>query len=233
MEEDSQVISRGTSVKSKKIFGIKFVALTEFHIKDGLRIEFKYPENESLEPDLSDQFLANSSIPDGAHFHQTDQSYLILPIKNKNNKIKKYYGISFCRNKADKSVKRGAIQKSLLLVSKYPHFHIFEQAAYELLESLIDSQENAFELLIKFYNQFVDEKNLQVISGIDKSYYRTDISIFTHVYHINVPLSYPPDHFDSVSLLTLLLTFRVFLFFPLLPSPSFFSFLPSHSTLLP
>ena len=194
-----------TYVGEDNVFGVQMVAFVDFDIIDGTNMGFRYPSDVNL--GFSLQHLANCSLPDGAHCHQTDQSYIIIPSEDGPK-----YAIAFFRNKSDKDANRGAIQRALLIVSSFPHMHLFEQPAYELLEySITDSDSETPELLLKrLYTAFKkDKKDIFTTSGLENSTHNTSVTVFTHPHNISVPTYYPPGHFNGISLLQLVLTLRV------------------------
>jgi len=56
----------------------------------------KYPDFKLEEYD--DQYLANCCLPDRAHLHDEDWTYLILPVKNKKTQQPYFlYGMGYFR----------------------------------------------------------------------------------------------------------------------------------------
>ena len=189
------------------VLGVTFVALIEFEIKKGAQITDKFPANFTFEPNFSEQFLADNCLPDGAHFHEREQTFLVLPISE--NKI--FYGISFFRNKANKSVARGAIQKSLLIVSTLPHFHLFENVAYAILEKMIDQPQKTSKYLQKLFASFGNvEDHYSKYPQLNSSFYQVSLKLYKEIFNLPVPSSYQPNCFYKISLIHLIKTFGVF-----------------------
>ena len=188
------------------VLGVELVAFVDFHIYDGTKLSSIYPEDANLEPEFSLQHLANCSLPDGAHLHLTDQSYLVLPTKSG---IK--YGIAFFLNKSDSGVCRGAIQRALLVVSSLPHFHLFEEPSYKLLEySTTNCKESPIELLKLLYNCFkIPPEKVITTTGLDQTRHHITVNLFKDSYRLKVPADYQPGQFDGVSLLDLVKTLGV------------------------
>ena len=92
-------------------------------------------------------------MPDGGHIHREDRTFLVLKnikVDNTNSANKKakkqkkkkkedgneqtssvesetrtLYGVGYFLSKNDSTVKRGAIQKALLILSYHPYFELF------------------------------------------------------------------------------------------------------------
>ena len=134
----------------------------------GNTLTHRYPQFKLDEYD--DEYLGNCCLPDGGHIHSEDRTFLILHIKKKiKTKVKDkkkrrkdskkdepqtesqgddesveveeiLYGVSFFMSRHDKTVKRGAIQKSILLLSSQPHFELFYHPAKATLERYLDDK---------------------------------------------------------------------------------------------
>jgi hypothetical protein len=75
------------------------------------------------------------SLPDGGHLYEEDSTFIVLesppPELYKSKKTEEtsdspLYGMVFFRNKKDNTVKRGAVQKSILLFCFKPLFTVFD-----------------------------------------------------------------------------------------------------------
>lgn len=129
--------------------------ILEFDIDKGNSLTSTYPSDYDWSH-FREKNIADMCLPDGAHIHEMDWTYLLLhstkkpsvpqkkPLVDKRRSINTaidpealknleheetieeepqiYFGLAFFKNKSDKTVKRGAVQKSLLIVSKTPHF---------------------------------------------------------------------------------------------------------------
>lgn len=188
------------------IMGVEMVAFIDFDIVNGTQLSHQFPLGVEFSP-FSSQFLADCSLPDGAHLHQTDQSYIIM--ETEDSPIK--YGIAFFRNKSDKSASRGAIQKALLVISKYPHFHLFEQVAYEVIEvSMTLPQTEMDELLFKLYNALkIKPEKVITTTGLDKASHHVEVCVFDYKHKLSVPATYSPLQYNGTSLKFLLSRLKV------------------------
>lgn len=108
----------------------------EFDILKGNTLSTVYPpEASDIQEKYKDRCIADLCLPDGAHEYEEDITHIFVPypsddqhanngpIENPNEML---YGMVLFRNKRDKSVKRGAIQKSLLLLATKPLFSVWE-----------------------------------------------------------------------------------------------------------
>ena len=191
---------------------VEMVAFVDFDIVNGTHLSAKYPLETTFADPFTDQFLADCALPDGGHVHQTDQSYLIIIGPDQPPR----YGIAFFRNKSDKQVDRGAVQRALLVVSRQPFFHLFEQSAYELLEYSIDPPEDETEpsslpcLLSRYFRGILIEPDtVSTTSGIDNTQHHAQVRIFDHTHKLIVPEQYGLSRFDSVSLIRLIMELGV------------------------
>ena len=120
-------------------------------------------------------------MPDGGHIHREDRTFLVLKnikVDNTNSANKKakkqkkkkkedgneqtssvesetrtLYGVGYFLSKNDSTVKRGAIQKALLILSYHPYFELFSLPAKATLERYLSdksSKEGKY-LLKNFY----------------------------------------------------------------------------------
>eukprot|EP00736_Rhodelphis_marinus_P002880 Rmarinus@m.5798 len=152
------------------------VSIAEFDIDIGNTLTIRYPDFELEEYDY--QSLANLCLPDGAHLHTEDISYLLLHVTPKASKkggiLSRFsgknekdgatesasptsdaatsgdmahdqedgkvilYGIALFRNKKDDTVRRGAIQKSMLLLSQRPYLNLYEEVLRKAMVRFMD-----------------------------------------------------------------------------------------------
>lgn len=182
-------------INTDDVLGVEMVGFIDFDIINGTQMSHQYPIDADF-GSFTSQFLANCSLPDGAHLHQTDQSYMVIPSEDKT-----YYGIAFFRNKSDKSATRGAIQRALIIISRQPHFHLFEQPAYEVIEASMETaKEDMAALLLKFYNSLkINPEKVVTTTGLDKTSHHAELCVFDYKHKLSIPNSYPPLQFDSTS----------------------------------
>jgi hypothetical protein len=114
------------------------VCIAEFDILKGNTLSYIYPPERDIQteysiPDESVPYsvnLADMCLPDGAHVYEEDQTYMFLPVKGTRMRNileltegqNTVYGLVLFRNKRDSTVKRGAIQKSIVLLASQPYF---------------------------------------------------------------------------------------------------------------
>lgn len=216
---------------------IIFIILLEFDIDKGNTISSTYPNNYNWDQ-FKEKNIADLCLPDGAHIHSEDWTYILLHAKSlnsnntsvtpkKNTKDKRlsltsnitnietdslfrlysnqelnddtpteewevYYGISIFKNKADKTVKRGAVQKSILLISKQPYFSLYEP----ILKHCIN-----------YYFEHKPKNFLKVIYDTLKRA-TTSVTLFDKTFPLEYK-SYNEDEFDSTSLIQLIQRFGV------------------------
>jgi hypothetical protein len=142
-----------------------FSAVTEFDIDKGNTLSAVFPSEYDFRQ-FSQTNIADLCLPDGAHIHTEDWTYLFLhknsgdtsikspsastspsgqpdaPISAKSrsqlaNPVDIVYGIAFFKKKADSSVKRGAIQKSVLFLSTKPCYALFEPLVRATVDQLL------------------------------------------------------------------------------------------------
>lgn len=174
------------------------ISIAEFEKTLGNTLVVKYPDFKLDEYD--DQYLANCCLPDRAHLHDEDWTFLILP--NAKNK-KTLYGMGYFRNFRDATVRRGAVQKALLLLSTQPYFSVFKP----LLQATIE----------KYYRETKDGKEAKA-DHIFKALYETvnyhltqkilPINLWGESYAVNIPVL-GEDQFEGASLVELVGRFNV------------------------
>lgn len=93
------------------------------------------PEHAGIQETYKERYLADLCLPDGAHEYEEDITHIFVPYptddsERNNGPIESagdiLYGMALFRNKRDPSVKRGAIQKALVLFCTKPFFSVFE-----------------------------------------------------------------------------------------------------------
>lgn len=94
------------------------LSIAEFELKIGNTLSHRHPEFEI--PGYDDTFLADCCLPDGAHLVEEDYTAIILEPKGGPDTI--LYGLGFFANVRDSTVKRGAIQRALLIILRQPYF---------------------------------------------------------------------------------------------------------------
>jgi len=118
------------------------VAIAEFDIDAGNTLSYIYPKNFDLKGrGLAKNEIADKCLPDGAHIHQEDWTMLFLDWPDDKGKIQKIYGMAMFKNKPDASVKRGAIQKSMVAFAKVPMFDVLQNVLREGVSRFIDSEQ--------------------------------------------------------------------------------------------
>lgn len=95
-----------------------------------------YPAEIDLQAQYKDKNIADLCLPDGAHEYEEDVTFVFLPAlaqqiepdveKPANLEDERLFGMVLFRNKRDAKVKRGAIQKSIVLLSFSPYFSVWE-----------------------------------------------------------------------------------------------------------
>lgn len=106
---------------------IHSVAVGEFHLTQGSRIEAIYPMSVSYK---RPEYLANLCFPEGAHLHEEDWTYIILHDEyydQSNSSYMPLYGIGFYGRKLDPNSTRNAVQRALLILSFKPYFHLYRK----------------------------------------------------------------------------------------------------------
>lgn len=186
------------------VLGVEMVAFVDFEIYKGTIMSARFPTNVEFQP-YSLQFLANCSLPDGAHLHETDQSYTLMNIERGTR-----YGISFFKSTPDKSVSRGAVQRSIVIVSKLPHLHLFEKLAYETLDYSVQNHqasnnlESLTEILSQFYSALkIDKSKVITTSGLESTSHHVEYTNYQKTHKFTIPATYHPCVFNGASLLFL------------------------------
>lgn len=101
------------------------VSVAEFDIDVGNTFTVRYPESFDFAPHTP-QSLANLCLPDGAHLREEDWTFLNIMLDLGNPaEPTRAFGVGFYKNVKDPSVRRGYVQKSLLLLSTEPLFNVY------------------------------------------------------------------------------------------------------------
>ena len=178
-----------------------FVCL-EFDIDVGNTLTHRYPPF-SLEK-YDDEYLGNCCLPDGGHIHQQDRTFLILhvkpssleprklkKVKSKRKKLnnepleeegesKVLFGVGYFICRKDPTVKRGAIQKSMLILSYQPYFEVFHLPAIATLERYLDDKscKEGKSLLKNFF---------EAVQNMEKTQ-NYQLQLYNETYPINIPI---------------------------------------------
>eukprot|EP01122_Echinamoeba_exundans_P012152 TRINITY_DN5024_c0_g3_i1.p1 TRINITY_DN5024_c0_g3~~TRINITY_DN5024_c0_g3_i1.p1 ORF type:complete len:1078 (+),score=213.78 TRINITY_DN5024_c0_g3_i1:245-3478(+) len=219
-------------------FPILVFAVVEFDIDKGNTIGVSYPSEFDWEQ-FECGHVADLCLPDGAHIHTCDHTYLFLHPKRvlTNGKPNEAtpstaaagmtYGISLFKKRVDKTVKRGAVQRAALILSSIPAFDSLEPIARALVDLVLESPDKAtlkkaFESLRKSWEHPAASRH---ISFLDQSIpaSTTWIASQTHQSNTSTSLSMiiPPqeDAHEGASLSELVQRFGVdtmFLWYTLL-----------------
>eukprot|EP01125_Pyxidicula_operculata_P020916 TRINITY_DN786_c0_g2_i1.p1 TRINITY_DN786_c0_g2~~TRINITY_DN786_c0_g2_i1.p1 ORF type:complete len:1085 (+),score=296.57 TRINITY_DN786_c0_g2_i1:20-3274(+) len=123
------------------------VAIAEFDIDEGNTLSVIYPKNFDLEGrGLEKNQIADKCLPDGAHIHQEDCTFLFIDIpdvkkESSESNITKAYAMAMFKNKPDSTVRRGAIQKSMVAFTRIPIFDILQPILREGVSRYIESEQ--------------------------------------------------------------------------------------------
>eukprot|EP01104_Vermistella_antarctica_P014200 TRINITY_DN4428_c0_g5_i1.p1 TRINITY_DN4428_c0_g5~~TRINITY_DN4428_c0_g5_i1.p1 ORF type:complete len:648 (-),score=154.01 TRINITY_DN4428_c0_g5_i1:9-1952(-) len=99
------------------------ISIAEFDIDEGNTLSVTYPLAVDFGP-LNNK-LADLCLPDGAHYHTEDWVYVFLWDYDVDHPA--LYGMAFFASVRDEKYKRGAVQRSVLLLSTQPYFHFYEE----------------------------------------------------------------------------------------------------------
>lgn len=147
-EDNRWNIKNKRSNKAEQL--IDYIVLAEFDIDTGSTVRYQYPNDI---PGYKPDWFAEHMLPEGAHNREQDWTYMLL---NRNEKQldeffwispnqesiqtvddpskRLLYGINLVFNKADSSVRRGAIVKSIAIFSRYHFVEIFREPLLITLE---------------------------------------------------------------------------------------------------
>jgi len=198
------------------------VSFAEFDIDVGNTLTHRYPQFTLAEYD--DEYLGNCCLPDGGHIHREDRTFLVLQVrqktkvtkKSKKNKQKKkedgdeestekeqlrtLYGVAYFVSRTDSTVKRGALQKSILVLSYHPYFDLYYLPAKATLERYLDDKtgKDGKNLLKNFYES---------VQAMEKTQ-NFQLNLYGEQYPINIPVL-EEDQFEGASLVELINHFGV------------------------
>jgi hypothetical protein len=142
-----------------------FSDCTEFDIDKGNTLSSVFPSDFDFKQ-FAQTNIADLCLPDGAHIHTEDWTYLFLHKNSTSATVKAsstpnlptssseaslgaksrspetatvdiIYGIAFYKKKADSSVKRGAIQKSVLFLLTKPAYALVEPMMRATVDQLL------------------------------------------------------------------------------------------------
>ncbi|KAL0481302.1 hypothetical protein AKO1_012751 [Acrasis kona] len=189
------------------------VCIAEFDILKGNTLSHTYPPHRDVQELYSNADhellaplnIADMCLPDGAHVYEEDQTYMILPVKGVEmrkelelTESQKYiYGCILFRNKKDSTVKRGAIQKSILLLSSQPYFTMWDGMMRNTINRVINKIEEPDKALMQLYSALSNEK---AIAGLQ-------MELWGDKYPMKVPIL-AVDHFAGASLIQLVKYFK-------------------------
>eukprot|EP00164_Ancoracysta_twista_P009030 GFYU01013230.1.p1 GENE.GFYU01013230.1~~GFYU01013230.1.p1 ORF type:complete len:828 (-),score=191.80 GFYU01013230.1:101-2584(-) len=181
------------------------VAIAEFEIKIGNTLTATYPSKFALK-NYDYEMLGNLALPDGGHIHDEDWTYHVLhcepeevadcetvsAMPSQSSEGKKFlYGIGFFRNVKDASVKRGAVQKALLLLATQPYYKLFKPLMRAAMIQYMDHKDkNAMKLLYDTLNKPANK-----------------VTLFNQEFILNTPVL-KEDQFDGASLVQLVSLFK-------------------------
>lgn len=175
-------------LREKFIFS---VSIAEFDITTGNTLSVKHPD---FKLKYDDEYLANTCLPDGAHIHKEDWVYLTLEFEDDDGKPFFLYGLGFFRNVRDPSVPRGAIQKSMLILSYQPYFSIFLPLCRAALTRYMDTNDK--NVLKQLYTALNTNVNKQM-----------QINLWGEDFPLNIPVV-KEDQYAGISLVELVKIFK-------------------------
>ncbi|CAI2725470.1 unnamed protein product [Schistosoma spindalis] len=174
---------------------ILHLVLIGFHHRKGSVVELVYP---SLSHDSSDpthlphpwRHLPALAIADGAHNYTKDCTYFSLPSMEKEDDT--VFGIA-CYRQADSAsyvqpnpeITRNTVQKSLVVLSRFPLFSFIAHHLTTIIDNLFKSKGFTPESLQNSYEQlshFVDNVLGDPVSYQDALFYNLSASNFVRVY---------------------------------------------------
>ena len=90
------------------------------------------------------------------------------------------YGVAYFISRTDSTVKRGAIQKSILILSYHPYFNLFYKPAKAILERYLDDKscKEGKTLLKTFY---------EAVQAVEKTQ-NYQLQLYGETYPINIPI---------------------------------------------
>ncbi|KAJ6237187.1 arf3-interacting protein [Anaeramoeba flamelloides] len=189
-------MSKNKKKLKKPIFSI---SIAEFDIDIGNTLVKRFPEFKFEKYNY--QSLANLVIPDGAHIHKSDHTYLVLDCSGEkgfpSEACEESYlfgiGIFVCIH--DETVRRGAKQSSILLLSKLPYFPLyFPLLKTTLTKYMLDPNISHIKTLYKALNESLQKEN--------------QLTLFGETYPLNIP-RYQIDEFPGASLIQIVKLFKM------------------------
>jgi hypothetical protein len=181
---------------------VYFVGIAEFDIKKGNILSDSYPKASQFLSDDKASYLADLCLPDGAHVTQEDWTYIVYyPKKNPIFKsgVKtddQVFGLAMFKNVPDSKAKRGAIQTSMVILSRYPFFDIFEPILREALSQYIETNDSS--ILKAVYDNIVDNWKK-----------KDSFKLWDKLFSLSIPPVLKPGEFHGASLKKLIKRFGV------------------------
>ncbi|KAJ3427034.1 arf3-interacting protein [Anaeramoeba flamelloides] len=180
----------------KPIFSI---SIAEFDIDIGNTLTKRFPDFKFEKYNY--QSLANLVIPDGAHIHKSDHTYLVLDCAGEkgfpSETCEESYvfgiGIFVCIH--DETVRRGAKQSSILLLSKLPYFPLYlPLLKTTLTKYMLNPNVSHIKTLYKALNENLQKGN--------------QLKLWGETIPLNIP-RYEVDEFPGASLVELVKLFKM------------------------
>ena len=167
------------------------MAILDFDITVGDCVCARYPSNAKLP--FSDDKLSALCIPEGGHIFEEDHTFVLCKEPVTSDQL---FGLAYFRNKKDPTVKRGAVMRSIVLLSRRPFFSFYLPLLREALRRFMD--EAADPALLQTL--------VEALNGLSKSS-ALHLSLWGAQYEVAMP-TLPKDHFAGASLLLLVQRFR-------------------------
>ena len=167
------------------------MAILDFDITVGDCVCARYPSNAQLP--FSDDKLSALCIPEGGHIFEEDHTFVLCKEPVTSDQL---FGLAYFRNKKDPAVKRGAVMRSIVLLSRRPFFSFYLPLLREALRRFMD--EAADPALLQTL--------VEALNGLSKSS-ALHLSLWGAQHEVAMP-TLPKDHFAGASLLLLVQRFR-------------------------
>ncbi|KAL0484151.1 sorting nexin SNX1 [Acrasis kona] len=157
------------------------ICIAEFDIIKGNMLSHVYPPDIDINNLYNEQGattltnVADLCLPDGSHVFEDDATCVILPLRNSTEDLclhdgqKVLFGAVCFRNKKDPSVKRGAVQKSILLFTSDPALESLDPLLRLTLNKVLDSECEPQVALSTLYSA-VNNKNEGTVTLFDKTF---------------------------------------------------------------
>eukprot|EP01028_Stygiella_incarcerata_P006904 TRINITY_DN28093_c0_g1_i1.p1 TRINITY_DN28093_c0_g1~~TRINITY_DN28093_c0_g1_i1.p1 ORF type:complete len:1238 (-),score=362.35 TRINITY_DN28093_c0_g1_i1:136-3747(-) len=179
---------------------IHSVSIAEFDVDKGNTLSIMYPSDAFDHCLLSLNYLADKSLPDGAHMYEEDYCVFRFSLDEffkeiPTNKSEKHvFGLALFQSRRTDKVKRGAIQKSLVLFTYQPMFDVYIPLMRAAMSRYLDKEDPL--ILKEFY---------QIIS---KGFSRGDVglTLWDERFSLSLPVL-GPDQFGTASLKSLVMRF--------------------------